>query len=63
MKTPAALMPPRVEDRVRKVTARTLLHPENPTATRNTAGKSKPVEAQRYMNPFVFDSSQGFFLV
>lgn len=43
MKTPAALVPPTVVERVRKVTANTPLQPEKPTATRNAAGSSRPV--------------------
>lgn len=42
MKTPAALVPPIVVERVRKVTASVPLHPEKPNATRNPAGNSRP---------------------
>ena len=43
MKTPAAPTPPKVEEIVRNKTASRPLQPENPTATRNAAGNSKPV--------------------
>lgn len=48
IKTPAALVPPTVMERVRKVTAKLPLHPDNPTAARNTPGRSKPTKIKKF---------------